>query len=76
MWSNRIVVVPPAFDDGLGLAQGVEDLAVEEFVPQARIEALDIAILPRTARRNVGGSGTDGRDPVLDRPGDELRDIV
>jgi hypothetical protein len=38
MRANPIVVATPAFDDNLSLAQRVEDLAVEEFVTQARIE--------------------------------------
>jgi len=34
-------VPPPAFDDDLGLAQSVEDLAVEQFVTQPRVETHD-----------------------------------
>ena len=49
----------PALDDDLGLAQRVEDLAVEKLVAQTCIEALDEAILPRTARRDVGGFCAD-----------------
>src|SRR5271163_2242405 len=55
MRANSVVVPTPALDDDLGLAQRVEDLAVEEFVAQARIEALDEAVLPRAARGDVGG---------------------
>jgi len=29
----------PAFDDDVGFLQAVEDLAVEQFVPQAGVEA-------------------------------------
>jgi len=76
MRANPIVVAPPAFDDNLSLFQRVEDLAVEELVTQARIEALDIAVLPRTARRDVGRFRADGRDPFLHGLGHELRAIV
>jgi len=40
MRANSVVVPTPALDDDLGLAQRVEDLAVEELVAQARVEAV------------------------------------
>ena len=40
--------------DDLRFAQGVEDLAVEQFVAKAGIKALDVAVLPRTAGFDVG----------------------
>jgi hypothetical protein len=45
MRADRVVVPTPAFDDDLCLLQGVEDLAVQEFVPQARVEAFDVPVL-------------------------------
>ena len=50
MRANRVVMAPPALDDNLSLIQRAEDLAVEEFVAQARIEALDVAVLPMAPR--------------------------
>jgi hypothetical protein len=47
-----MVLLAPAFDDDLSLAQRIEDLAVEKFVTQARIEAFDKAVLPRATRRD------------------------
>ena len=76
MRANPIVMTPPALDDDLRLTQRVEDLTVEEFVTQARIEALNVAVLPRTARRDVGGFRPDGRDPILYGLGHELRAVV
>src|SRR3954465_1180844 len=76
MRANRIVVTAPALDDDLRLAQRVEDLAIEQFVAQTRIEALDKAVLPWAARRDVGGLRADGADPLLHRFGNELRAIV
>src|SRR4051812_13008187 len=73
MRANRIVVTAPALDDDLRLAQRVEDLAIEQFVAQARIEALDKAVLPWAARRDVGGLRADAADPLLHRFGNELR---
>src|SRR5262249_51326999 len=71
-----VVVAPPALDDDLGLAESVEDFAVEQLVAQASVEALDVAVLPGAAPLDVGGLGTDSRDPVLHRLGDELRSVV
>src|SRR3954451_13701698 len=66
----------PALDDDLRLAESVEDLAVEQLVPEPSIEALDIAILPGAAWSDVGGLGCDRRDPLLEVLGDELRAVV
>jgi hypothetical protein len=69
-----VVVAPPALDDDLGLAESVEDFAVEQLVAKACVEALDVAVLPGAAP--LGGLGTGSRDPVLHRLGDELRSVV
>jgi hypothetical protein len=37
-------------DDDLGLAQSVENLAVEQLNAKAGVEALDVAVLPGAAR--------------------------
>ena len=44
---DRVVMTTPALDDDLGLAERVEDLSVEQLVPEAGVEAFDKAILPR-----------------------------
>jgi hypothetical protein len=76
MRPNRVVVASPALDDDLGLAQSVEDLAVEQLIAKAGVEALDVAVLPRAAALDVGGLGTDSRDPFLHGLGDELGSVV
>jgi hypothetical protein len=38
---------PPILDDGLGFLEGIEEFAVEQFVPEPGIEALAIPVLPR-----------------------------
>lgn len=54
MRPERIVVLqPPFFNQRLGLLQGIEDLAVEPFIPEFTIEALVVAVFPRTARKAV-----------------------
>lgn len=63
MWALCVVVLAPAFDDDPCLGQAVEYLAVQELVPELRIEALAVAVFPRAARLDVGRSGADGGDP-------------
>ena len=76
MRPDRVAVTPPAFDDDLSLAQRVEDFAIEQFIAQACVEALDVSVLPGAAWRNVGGLGTNGCDPFLHSLGNELRAII
>jgi len=63
MRPDRVVVAPPALDDDSGLSERVEDFAVEQLVAKARVEALDVTVLPRTAPLDVSGVGAD-RDPI------------
>lgn len=67
---------PPSFDNYASLREGVEDLAVEEFIPQSRVEALDEAILPWTALRDIGGLGADCCDPFLHRRRDKFGGVA
>ena len=55
MGPDRVVVASPALDNDLGLAQAVEDLAVEQLIAKAGVEAFDVAVLPRTASLDVSG---------------------
>src|SRR4028118_812715 len=74
--ADLVVVTPPALDHDLGLAQAVKDLAVEQLVAEPGVEALHVPVLPRAARGDVGGPGTDRRDPFLDRLGRALGAVV
>src|SRR5262249_26380530 len=76
MGPDRIVMAPPAFDDDLSFVEGVEDLAIEQLIAKAGVEALDVAVLPRTAPLDIGSLGADRGDPSLDGLGDELRSII
>jgi hypothetical protein len=69
-------MAPPAFDDDLSFSEGVEDLAIEQLIAKAGVEALDVAVLPRTAPLDIGSLGADSGDPSLDGLGDELRSVV
>ncbi len=46
MRADRVVVAPPLLDEDLGNAQGLEYLAVQQFVPEPGVEALAIPVLP------------------------------
>jgi hypothetical protein len=46
MWPDRVEVTPPALDNDLGLTRSVEDFTIEQFIAQACVEALDVAVLP------------------------------
>src|SRR5207244_11929961 len=76
MRPDRIVMAPPAFDDDLSFSEGVEDLAIEQLIARAGVEALDVAVLPRTAPLDIGSLGAYSGDRSLDSLGDELRSVV
>ena len=76
MRPDGVVVTTPALDDDARFGQRVEDFAVEQFVTQTRVEALDEAVLPWTAGSDIGGLGANRRDPFLHGLGHELRSIV
>ena len=76
MWALGVVVAPPALDDDLRFSEAVEDLPVEQLVSEFGVEALAVAVLPRTARLDVSGSRPHGGDPLPHRLGDELRAVV
>jgi hypothetical protein len=69
-------MLPPLFDQDLRFFQAVEDFAVQQFIPEAGIEAFAIAVFPRAARFDVGRFGTNGSDPVPYSLGNELRAIA
>src|SRR5262245_18682275 len=61
MRPDRIVMASPALNDDLGLAQSVEDLAAEQLIATAGVEALDVAVLPRTAAVTAAGGASPCR---------------
>ena len=66
----------PAFDDDLGLGERIKDFTVQKFIAKPGVERLDEAILPRTARHDLGGLRAHSFDPLLHRLGDKFRPIV
>ena len=47
MGPDGVVVAAPFLDQDMGFAQRAEEFTVEEFIAEAGIEALTVAILPR-----------------------------
>lgn len=76
MRAQCIVKAAPAFHDDPSFGERVENLAVKQLIPDAGIEAFDVAILPRAPRLDVGGPSSNGGDPVLNRLRNELRAIA
>ena len=69
MRSLGVVVASPCLDDDLCLGEAIEDLTVEQFVAQLRVEALAVAVLPRAARLDERSLRTDGDNPLPHRFG-------
>jgi len=63
MGSFGVVMFPPAFDDDLGFSQGVEDFAVQQFIPHSPVEAFTVSVFPRRAWLDVCGFGANGSNP-------------
>ena len=53
MWALLVVFTTKHLDHDLRLLERVEDLAVEQLVSELAVEALDVAVLPGTARLDV-----------------------
>ena len=61
--SFGIVVFSPFFDDDLGFAERVKDLAVEQFIAEPRVEAFAVSILPSTAWQGIAWRCPERGDP-------------
>ena len=57
----------PGFDEDLGFLEGVEDFSIQELVAQPRIEALDVAVLPRRTGLDEGGAVISGEARIVER---------
>ena len=71
-----VVVDTPAFDQDLGLLEGVEDFTVQKLVPQPAVEALDVAVLPWAAGFDVERLHAQPPKPRANSLGHEFRAIV
>lgn len=46
-WPDRVIVPAKLLDNDAGFLECVEDLAIEQFVHEAGIEAIAVSVLPR-----------------------------
>ncbi len=76
MGSNGIVQPSPLLDEDNSLGQRVEDLAVEELLPQFAVEALIVAVLSRTSRLDEERLHADSAQPLPNQLCCELRPVV
>lgn len=76
MRAQSVVMIAPPARDAADLLQTVEDLAIEQFITQAGIEALDIAVFPRATGLDVEGGDTEAAQPSAHCMGDELGAII
>jgi len=55
MRTQRVEMNAPLLNEHPRFAQAVEQLAVEPLISELAVKALAIPVLPRAARRDVGG---------------------
>ncbi len=46
MWPLCIEMDAPLFDDDIGFQKAIEDLAIQQLVPELAVEGLATAVLP------------------------------
>ena len=73
MGPHRVVVPPPTLDEHLGLQERVELLSGQELVAEPAVEALAVAVLPRTARFDEQSFHADLGEPLTHLLGRKLR---
>ncbi len=76
MGAVAVVVLAVRVGAGFAMSHALEFLHHQLFVPDAAVEALGAAVLPRAARSNVTCFETQQGQPLLERLGNELRAIV
>ena len=69
-------MVSPAFDEGFGFAEIIEDFTRQQLISELGVEALTVTILPWTCRRDIQRCDADVSEPFPQRDGDKLRSIV
>ncbi len=70
MWSQSVVIIAPPAGDAMDLLKTVEDLAVEQTIAQAGVEAFDLAVLPKAAWLDVQGGDAESAQPLPHGVGD------
>src|SRR5215217_587965 len=76
MGSCAIVVLPPRLDGVSSIAQANEPMAVETFVAQSSMKALDKRVLHRLARFNEAQLDAPLVGPLIDGLASQLRSVI
>jgi len=69
---HDVVVQSPLLYQHLGLPESVEQFSVEQLIPQAAMEALNIAVLPWAARLDIERLDLQRREPLPNLGGRKL----
>jgi hypothetical protein len=76
MRSESVVLLPPPFDDHLGLFQGIEYLSVEQLISQFSIEGFVVSVFPGAGWLDEQGLDSDPLKPAPDRLSSKFGPIV
>lgn len=76
MWSVRVVVDPPFFDDAPSFGVVAEQMLIKALVAEAAIEAFDETVLLRLARRDIVPGDAAIFLPAQDRMRRQLSAVV
>ena len=76
MGADAVVVLPPLFDQDLGLLQRIEDLPVQEFISQLSVEGFHVTILPGTPGLDIERLDAKPREPLANRIRSEFGTVV
>lgn len=66
VWSFGVAVFPLLVVQNFGLKKTVEYLPVQQFIPEAGVEALAVSVHPRRSWLDVCRFGADHCDPISD----------
>src|ERR671922_2816344 len=76
VWPDPVVLAPKPRPLLLGVRRRLEQLHLQELVPEAAMKRLDVAVLPRAPGRHRDRLGPLLREPAAQGLADELRTVV
>ena len=76
MRPDSVVLSAPVLDENLCLFESVEDLNIEQTIPELAVEAFTVSVLPGAAGFDEQRGGSKAAQPLTYRLGCELRSVV
>src|SRR5882724_12202174 len=76
MWSGRVVIDSPSFDESLSISQTNEPVLIQTFVPELTVEAFDVSVLDRFSRVDEMKLHTVLVRPLIHGSTEEFRSII